>query len=69
MSPTQEREVPDGLLTPREVSEYLGVPVNTLYSWRHAQKGPKAIRVGRHLRWRRATVEAWLDQTARGQSR
>jgi excisionase family DNA binding protein len=47
-----------------EVSEYLGVPVSTLYVWRHRRKGPRASRVGRHLRYRWADVEKWLDEQA-----
>jgi excisionase family DNA binding protein len=53
------------LLKVREVAEYLGVPVQTLYDWRLRHRGPKAVKVGRHLRYRREDVEAWLDdQTA-----
>jgi len=46
-------------------SEYLGVPVATLYGWRHRGIGPKAYRVGRHLRYDPAAVRQWvLDQAA-----
>jgi len=45
-----------------EVSEYLGVPVQTLYSWRARRQGPPAARIGRHLRYRWADVDAWVDQ-------
>ncbi len=54
-----------GLMTPQEVSAFLGVPVGTLYSWRYLDKGPPAIFVGRHLRWRRADVDTWLNTAAR----
>jgi excisionase family DNA binding protein len=47
--------------TPQDVSEYLGVPVATLYQWRWKKYGPPAARIGRVLRYRRAAVEAWLD--------
>ena len=30
----------------RQVAEYLGIPVNTLYQWRHKGFGPEAYRVG-----------------------
>ncbi|WP_053205655.1 helix-turn-helix transcriptional regulator [Jiangella muralis] len=49
------------LWTPRDVSDYLGVPVATLYQWRWKKYGPPAARVGRNLRYRPAAVEAWLD--------
>lgn len=52
------------LKTPEEVSAWLGVPVATLYQWRHRNRGPRASRVGRHLRYRTADVESWLDSTA-----
>ncbi|WP_380166435.1 helix-turn-helix transcriptional regulator [Jannaschia sp. R86511] len=48
-----------------DVSAFLGVPVATLYQWRHNGTGPKAYRLGKHLRYRQADVEAWLaDQVA-----
>lgn len=45
-----------------EVSQYLGVPVATLYTWRSRRQGPKATRVGRWLRYRWADVDAWLAE-------
>ena len=42
----------------------LGVPVHTLYRWRHNGDGPAGYRVGRHVRYRREAVEAWLEQQA-----
>lgn len=48
------------LLTINELSEMLGIPVDTLYGWRHRGQGPQGYRVGRHVRYRRASVEAWL---------
>lgn len=52
------------LLTPTEVSDLLGVPVATLYAWRHRGKGPAAIKVGRHLRYRPEQVERFVDAAA-----
>lgn len=48
------------LLTVAELSEYLGVPVATLYDWRVDGKGPRAFRIGRHLRFAVGDVHAWL---------
>lgn len=56
--PTSPRRQP--MASIEEVSEYLGVPVTTLYSWRSQRKGPPAARVGRHLRYRWDDVDAWL---------
>ncbi len=49
------------LLTINDLSEMLGIPVDTLYGWRHRGQSPQGYRVGRHVRYRRASVEAWLD--------
>ncbi|MEU2363074.1 helix-turn-helix domain-containing protein [Streptomyces noursei] len=49
------------LATPEEVATYLGVPVKTLYQWRHRHIGPDALKVGRHLRYRWQEVDAWLN--------
>jgi len=47
-----------------DVSEFLGIPVGTLYQWRHRRIGPRASRVGRHLRYHPADVRAWVDKKA-----
>lgn len=52
------------LWTTEMLADHLRVPVATIYNWRWAGKGPRAIRVGRHLRYRRSDVEAWLEQQA-----
>lgn len=49
------------LLTTRELSDFLSVPVKSLYRWRGAGTGPESVRVGRHLRYRREDVERWLQ--------
>ncbi|MBM0205551.1 helix-turn-helix domain-containing protein [Micromonospora sp. STR1s_5] len=54
----------DPLWTVEDVSTYLGVPVATLYQWRYRRIGPRASRVGRHLRYDPADVRAWLDRKA-----
>jgi excisionase family DNA binding protein len=51
----------DPLLTPNETVEYLRLPsTNTLYGWRYANRGPRSIKVGRHVRYRRSDLDAWL---------
>jgi excisionase family DNA binding protein len=51
----------DRLWTVHDVSAFLGVPVGTLYQWRHMRVGPPAYRVGRYIRYDRAAVRTWLD--------
>jgi len=52
------------LMSIDDVAQMLGIPVRTLYAWRTTGKGPRGIRVGRWVRYRRADVEAWLEQQA-----
>lgn len=49
------------LATPEQVSEYLGVPVDTLYQWRYRRIGPRASKIGRHLRYQWRDVEAYVE--------
>ncbi|MBN0039477.1 helix-turn-helix domain-containing protein [Cellulosimicrobium cellulans] len=51
-------------MTPAEVAGQLGVPVKTIYVWRTRGKGPRGIRVGKHLRYRQSDIDAWLDSQA-----
>jgi excisionase family DNA binding protein len=54
----------DKLMSLMDVSEMLGIPVHTLYRWRYKGDGPVGYRVGRHVRYRREAVEAWLEPTS-----
>lgn len=54
----------DDILTPVELSEELKVPIATVYTWRYKQTGPRGIRVGKHIRFRRSDVERWLETQA-----
>jgi hypothetical protein len=51
---------------PDEVADYLGVPARTLSQWRYLNTGPRWSKVGRHVRYRWADVESWVDLQAGG---
>jgi excisionase family DNA binding protein len=55
---------PKQLMTPNEISTYWKVPKSTLYRWHSLGIGPRAIKVGKHLRYRCGEVERWLDEQA-----
>lgn len=56
----------DPLLAPKEVSVILGgVPPATLKRWRTQRTGPVVLHIGRHVRYRRSAVEAWLREKDR----
>lgn len=63
MTVTAPDQAADRLWTPEDVSSFLGgVPIATLYQWRHKGKGPKSRRVGRHLRYKPEDVRAWIER-------
>lgn len=57
---TPTRNDLESLLSIDELSNYLHVPVKTLYDWRLTGKGPRAVHVGRQLRFFVSDVHAWL---------
>jgi excisionase family DNA binding protein len=50
------------LLTITDLSDHLGVPVNTLYQWRTKGYGPTGRRIGKHVRYRPEDVDSWVEQ-------
>ena len=50
------------LISIEELSEYLNVPTRTLHDWRLAGRGPRAVHVGRQLRYFVNDVNDWLHQ-------
>lgn len=50
------------LMTVEDVSDYLRVPVGTLYRWRTTGYGPAGKRIGKHLRYRSEDVVAWVSE-------
>ncbi len=54
----------DNLWSIERTSKYLGIPVGTLYQWRHRRTGPPALKIGRHLRYDPADVYAWVKGQA-----
>jgi excisionase family DNA binding protein len=47
-------------LTPKEICAQLQIPEQTFYQRRAKHVGPRAYRIGRHLRINRSDFVAWL---------
>ena len=47
-------------MTVPEVAELCRTTPSAVYQWRWLSQGPKAIKLGRRLLFRRTDVEAWL---------
>lgn len=50
------------LWTVQDLSNFLGIPVDTIRGWRSKKYGPRAQKIGKHLRYDPAEVRRWLDR-------
>jgi excisionase family DNA binding protein len=58
---SHELAVTSGLLCTKEAARLLGVHHNTLCKWRIRGIGPRFIKAGTTVRYRRSDIEAWLQ--------
>lgn len=49
------------LLAPKALAEELDVTVKSLEKWRWLGTGPRFVKIGRYVRYRREDVDAWLN--------
>lgn len=64
MSATIDTDVQSGILTIDQAAAYLSIPKSTLYTWRTRRPGfgPRAVKLGGCLRYRRADLDAWVAE-------
>jgi excisionase family DNA binding protein len=63
------QSVESEILSEAEAAELLGVEVTTLANWRWRRMGPRFVKVGRRVRYRRADVDAWFADQVRDPAR
>lgn len=54
-------EIPEPMLTPAQVAEWLQLNRQSLARMRREGRGPRHYDVGAHIRYTRQDVEAWLQ--------
>lgn len=54
----------DRLLSVPELADYLGISQKSVYALRYRGEGPRAVKIGKQLRFAPADVDAWLAQRA-----
>ena len=64
MSTTTETSIESGILTIEQAAAYLSIPKATLYTWRTRRPGfgPRAVKLGGCLRYRRTDLDAWVAE-------
>ena len=55
-------DTPEQLLDSNQLAAWLGVSIATLNAWAYEGRGPAFVKVGRQRRYRRETVDRWLDE-------
>jgi excisionase family DNA binding protein len=61
----RRRAVPqndDRMMTIEDLMDLLNVSRDTIYKERQLGTGPPGYRIGKHLRWKRSDVDAWLEK-------
>jgi excisionase family DNA binding protein len=53
------------LLKIGEASDYLRISIETLRKWRSQGTGPRAAKLGKHLRYRRSELDRWVREQER----
>ncbi|MFC7402913.1 helix-turn-helix transcriptional regulator [Citricoccus sp. GCM10030269] len=48
--------------TPQQFASREHIPLATVYKWRTEGKGPRGYRVGKHLRFLLADIQAWEQE-------
>jgi len=64
MSTAIDTSVEGGILTIDQAAAYLAIPKATLYTWRTRRVGfgPRAVKLGGCLRYRRSDLDAWVAE-------
>ncbi|MET7904424.1 helix-turn-helix domain-containing protein [Streptomyces sp. NPDC005355] len=56
------RTLPERFMTPVDLAELFGVPIETVYQWRRKRTGPRGFRVGKHVRYDPEDVHHWVAE-------
>ena len=62
---------PDGIpkmVLPRELSELIGINVNTLANWRSKGEGPRSFRLCGSVKYVVQDVAAWIEEERRAEA-
>jgi predicted DNA-binding transcriptional regulator AlpA len=66
MAIARELETLQPMLNERDVARITGMSVQTIRRWRLLQGGPKYLKIGSAVRYRREDILAWLESRPSG---
>jgi excisionase family DNA binding protein len=66
MQPAINGTDPDSLVTEVQAAKFLNISIRTLQAWRIKLAGPRFVRVGRAIRYRRSDLTAWIEANTVG---
>lgn len=61
MNPKNLAETATSRLTGEQASKYLGISVSTLEKMRHEGRGPRFLRLGRRVQYRKADLDLYVE--------
>ena len=67
--PRPKETVLNGWISRLDLALELGVTVETLRRWEKIRFGPRCVRAGRKIYYRRAAVQSWLEDQERATPR
>lgn len=53
---------PSPYITTGELADLVRAPTSTVRYWRFKGTGPRSVKVGRHVLYLKAHVDAWLEE-------
>jgi predicted DNA-binding transcriptional regulator AlpA len=62
MASERDKHDPDALLMEEHAARFLNLSVRTLQAWRSKMSGPRFVRAGRAIRYKRSDLVAWIDK-------
>lgn len=57
--------MPHQILDTRDAADFLGLSPHTLERWRWSGNGPRFLKMGKAVRYRRADLENYIERAAR----
>lgn len=65
----EQSKIPNALLSEHEVAAIVGLSLGTIRRWRIQRQGPRFLKIGAAVRYRREDLAAWIESRPAGGER